>query len=87
MIIIMEIQIFPDGGISTPCYAYSDGNKAEQKYHSILSAAAVSTLLKHSACMLRDDGRLIKSECYEHPVEPEPESTPDPEELEESEGE
>ena len=88
MYIIMEVQIFADGGISTPCYAYSDKNRAEQKYHTILASAAVSKLPRHTCLMLMDDGRVIRSESYEHPIEPEPEPepTPDPE-PEESEGE
>lgn len=79
MYIIMEVQIFANGGISTPCYAYSDKNRAEQKYHTILASAAVSTLPRHTCFMLMDDGRVIRSESYEHPIEPEPEPTPDPE--------
>ena len=75
MYIIMEVQVFPDGGISTPCYAYSDKNRAEQKYHAVLSAAAVSALPRHTCFMLTDDGYVIKSESYEHPVEPEPEES------------
>lgn len=75
MYIIMEVQVFPDGGMSTPCYAYSDQNKAEAKYHSVLSVAAVSSLAKHTCFMLTDDGYVIKSECYTHDIpEPEPES-------------
>ena len=80
MIIVMEIQVFQDGGISTPCYAYSDQNKAEQKYHAILSAAAVSALPRHTCFMLTDDGHIVKSESYEHFVDPDSEP-------EESEGE
>jgi len=83
MYILMEVQIFADGGISTPCYAYSDQHRAEQKYHSILSAAAVSVLPRHTCFMLLDNGRVIKSESYEHPIEPGPE----PEQEAESEGE
>ena len=79
MFIIMEVQSFADGGISTPCYAYSDQNRAEQKYHSVLSSAAVSALPKHTCFMLTDDGYVVKSECYKHEVEPEPE--PESEEL------
>lgn len=86
MYIIMEVQIFADGGISTPSYAYSDKNRAEQKYHTILASAAVSKLPRHTCFMLMDDGRVIRSESYEHPVEPEPEPEPTPE-PEESEGE
>ena len=73
MYIIMEVQVFADGGISTPCYAYSDKNKAEQKYHAILSSAAVSALPIHTCFMLTVEGHVIKSESYTHEVQPEPE--------------
>lgn len=69
MYIITEVQVFADGGISTPCYAFDDRNKAEQKYHAILSSASVSALPRHTAFMLTDDGYVIKSESYTHIVE------------------
>lgn len=73
MYIIMEVQVFQDGGISTPCYAYANSNSAEQKYHAVLSAAAVSTLKVHTCFMLTEDGYVIKSESYKHEIEPDPE--------------
>ncbi len=69
MIIVMEIQVFEDGKMSTPCYAFDNKNSADQKYHSILASASVSKLPKHSAVMVTDDGYFIKSETYRHPVE------------------
>lgn len=62
----MEIQVFEDGKMSTPCYAYDNKNSADSKYYSILSSASVSKLPKHSAVMVTDDGYYIKSESYEH---------------------
>ena len=53
---------------------HSTHSEAEQKYHVVLSYAAVSGLLSHSATMLDDKGYYIKSECYtNNPPEPEPE--------------
>ncbi len=75
MYIVMEVQVFADGGMSTPCYSYDNSNSAEAKYHAILSSAAVSALPRHTAFLLMDNGRVLKSESYEHPIEP----TPDPE--------
>ena len=72
MYIIMEVQVFADGAMSTPCYAYDNRNSAEQKYHAILSSAAVSALPRHTCFMLTVEGRIIKSESFEHPVEIEP---------------
>ncbi len=78
MYIVMEVQVFSDGSMSTPCYAFENLNSAESKYHSILSSAAVSKLPTHTAFMLTDGGQVLKSECFRHEVEPEP--TPEPEE-------
>ncbi len=69
MFIITEIQVFPDGNVSTPCYKFDDRNAAEQKYHNILASAAVSKLTTHSAVMLTEEGYYIKSECFRHEVE------------------
>ena len=69
MFIVMEIQVFADGNMSTPCYRYNDRYSAEAKYHSILSSASVSALPIHSAVMLTQEGYYIKSEHYEHPTE------------------
>lgn len=74
MYIVMEVQVFPNGSMSSPCYAFEKLNSAEAKYHAILSAAAVSSLPVHTAFMLTDTGRTIKSECFKHETEPEPES-------------
>ena len=41
-------------------------NEAESKYHLVLSAAAVSTLDRHSATLLDETGYCLKSQCYEH---------------------
>lgn len=81
MYIIMEVQVFPEGNMSTPCYAYENLNSAESKYHAILSSAAVSSLPIHTAFMLTDTGQIIKSQSYTHEIEPEPE----PEKSEETE--
>ena len=69
MFIVMEVQVFADGGKSTPCYAFDNKNSAEQKYHAVLSSAAVSKLPIHTAFMLTEDGYVIKSECFRHEVE------------------
>lgn len=70
MFIVIEIQT--SNTVATIVNSYSDRNTAEQKYHMILSAAAVSTVPKHGAVMLTDEGVRLKGECYIH-EEPEPE--------------
>ena len=64
MFIVIEIQTSTQ--VATIVNAYEDRNTAEQKYHMILSAAAVSTVPKHGAVMLTDEGVRLKGECYIH---------------------
>lgn len=64
--IIIEIQHSNDGTNSTLVNSYTDQSVAEQKYHTILAAAAVSAVNVHSAVMLDDTGNRIKGETYYH---------------------
>lgn len=64
--IILEIQHSNDGTTATICTAYTDQSIAEQKYHQVLAAAAVSTVNVHSAVMLDDTGNRLKGETYYH---------------------
>lgn len=67
MFIVIEIQTTDT--VATVVNSYADRNEAEQKYHQILSAAAVSTVPKHGAVMLTDEGVRLKGECYIHEQE------------------
>lgn len=64
--IVIEIQRFEGGGISTPAYAYNDQNAAESKYYSIMASAAVSKLPVHSAILINEYGGLIMNGSYTH---------------------
>lgn len=44
----------------------SNRNEAEQQYHTILAAAAVSNVELHAASMLTENGKMVKYECYDH---------------------
>lgn len=66
--IVIEIQA-DDSTAATIVNNYTDRNIAEQKYHNILSAAAVSAVPVHSAVMLTGDGTRIKGETYRHSEE------------------
>ena len=69
MFIVMEIQT--GDTVATIVNSYADRNTAEQNYHTILASAAVSTVPKHGAVMLTDEGTRLKNECYIHEQEPE----------------
>lgn len=64
--LVVDIQTWDTGAVQTPTYAYDTQAKAESKYHSILSTAAVGTLPKQAAVLLTDDGYVLESRCYEH---------------------
>lgn len=64
--IILEIQHSNDGTNATLVNSYTDQATAEQKYHQVLAAAAVSNVDVHSAVMLDDMGNRIKGESYYH---------------------
>lgn len=66
--VVMELQ---DNGtqVANIVNAYDSVNAAEQKYHQVLAAAAVSPVACHSAVMMNSEGMYIKSESYKHEVE------------------
>lgn len=66
--IVIEIQA-DDSTAATIVNSYTDRNLAEQKYHNVLAAAAVSAVPVHSAVMLTGDGTRIKGETYRHSEE------------------
>lgn len=68
MYIVIEIQTNTDDTVGTLVNTYTDVNVAEQKYHTILAAAAVSSLPAHAAVILTENGQLYKHQCYSHEV-------------------
>ena len=71
MFIVIEMQT-TDGTTAVLTDAYADLNTAYQKYHLILSAAAVSSVPTHTAVILSENGNVVASECFAH-AEPEEE--------------
>lgn len=79
--LVMEIQTFDAGTVSTPTYAYDNRMTAERQFHLLIAGAVVSALPTHAVVMMTNDGRIIESKCYTHAIpEPEPESETEPEE-------
>ena len=65
MYVVVEIQT--TNGVTTQITTVEQNKDvAEQKYHNILSYAAVSSVEIHSAVILNPEGQMIKSECYKH---------------------
>lgn len=69
--IVMEHQTTNADATSTIVTVHTTREEAEQKYHMILSAAAVSGLKCHGALLMSAFGEVLK---YEHYPELMPES-------------
>lgn len=69
--IVIEMQTNNGTTAIVPPIAYANRQQAEAAFHTILAAAAVSSVEKHTAVMLDQDGRLVRSECYNHGAEEE----------------
>ena len=67
--IVIEVQCFADGNVSTPTYAFDDLQHANAKYYQVLSAASISTLPVHSAVIITNFGDWIKSEKFTHELQ------------------
>lgn len=70
--LVIEIQKFDTGAMSTPSYAFDTLNAAEAKFHTILASAAVSKLPVHSCILLSEEAFPMRYECYKHEEEAEP---------------
>lgn len=76
--LVVEIQKFDTGAMSTPAWAYDELNAAQSKYHSVLAGAALSKLPCHAAVLMNETGFCVAHECFTY-VEPQPEPEPEPE--------
>ena len=68
--LVIEIQKNAEGAVGNFVWAYTNINEAESKFHSVLAAAAVSTIPVHSCALLNESGYCIKSQSYSHLPEP-----------------
>ena len=64
MYIVIELQTNEAGQMAYLANVYSDRPHANQKYHTILAAAAVSGLPMHTAIILDASGQIMNRECY-----------------------
>lgn len=73
--ILLECQTNADGSVGNLVSAYDDRNQAESAYHSVLAAAAISSLPIHMAAIMTNEGYVLESRNYKHEQpEPEPEA-------------
>lgn len=67
--LVIEIQTLSDGSVANLVYEKDTRNEAESTYHSILAAAAISSLPVHSAMLVTNEGFCLMSQCYKHNME------------------
>ena len=65
MFIVMEIQKSANGQVATLVSTFEKQNEAESKYYDILKYAAISSLPKHGAVILTEDGFAFMNKCYD----------------------
>lgn len=65
MYLVIELQT-TNGTTSYIGTVKATRDEAEQKYHQILAAAAVSSVEIHTAVILNPEGGKIKGETYKH---------------------
>lgn len=67
MYIIHEYQTDLNGNTAVvPPTTKATLNEAKSVYHSILAAAAISSVPYHTAMICYHNGNLIEAECFEH---------------------
>ena len=64
MYLVIEIQT--SDNIGNLVWALPTLAEAESKYHSVLTAAAISSLPCHACVILRNDGVQIAAQAYKH---------------------
>lgn len=64
--IVIELQTMADGQVANIVTAHDTQNEAESHYHTVLAAAAVSTLPCHAACIISGEGFPVAYACYKH---------------------
>lgn len=63
--LVVELQTNADGSVGNLVWSFDNRAQAESKYHAVLSAAAISTLPVHAACLMDTTGRLLDRGCYD----------------------
>ena len=64
--ILIELQTNRDGTVGNIVTAYDELSQAESAWHSVLAAAAISTLPVHAAVLINNLGEVVESRCYTH---------------------
>jgi hypothetical protein len=64
MFIVIEIQTDADNNVGNFVWAFPTLDQAQAKYYAVLSAAASSSLVVHSALIINKYGDVIETKCF-----------------------
>ena len=67
--VLIELQTNLDGTVGNLVSTYDDLDHAQSAYHSVLSAAAISTLPCHAAVLVTNEGQVVERRGYKHASE------------------
>ena len=65
--IVIELQT-SNGSTANIVTSHSTLEQAESKYHTVLAAAAVSSIEEHAAVLITSEGYHVESKLYRHAV-------------------
>lgn len=67
--LVIELQTNTDGTIGSQVVSFDNRDRAENKFHTVLAAAAISAKPKHSAALMTNEGFVLETKCYLHDVQ------------------
>lgn len=66
--VVLEMQTDSEGVVATLTDTFDRIDSAYNKYYTILAYAAVSTLPRHAACLISNDGVIYDSRHFDHVI-------------------
>ena len=64
--LVIEIQTNADGTVGNIVTSHDTMEQAYSKFYDVLSAAAVSSVPRHAAVLLQNDGSLVTMNSFDH---------------------
>ncbi len=69
--LVIELQTNTDETMGSQVTSFENRNIAENKYHTVLAAAAISKKPVHCAVLMTNEGFVLMNDCYKHEEEEE----------------
>lgn len=69
MYLVLEIQKDANGNLATLITQHATSREAQSKYHTVLGFAAQSTLPRHGAAIIAEDGHTLEYKSFKSEAE------------------